>query len=136
MTEIARYDETTFARDLLAKFIEEGGWGAPAGPITLTSIPDALAIGQGLANNAETAVAYYIRGEIISINGSFYGNMTIQDEMGNTLYIYGTWDKTGSTRYGNMSNPPQVGDTVVLVGAIKNYNGTIEMIDGRFYSVE
>ena len=136
LTEVARYDETTFARDLLAKFIEDGGWGAPTGPITLTSIPDALAIGQKLANNAETAEVYYIKGEIISINSSFYGNMTIQDEAGNTLYIYGTWDKTGSTRYGNMTNPPQVGDTVVLVGAIKNYGGTIEMINGCFHSVE
>ncbi len=136
LTEVARYDETTFARDLLAKFIEDGGWGAPLmGPIILTSIPDALAIGQKLANNAETAEVYYIKGEIISINSSFYGNMTIQDEVGNRLYVYGTWDKTGSTRYGEMTNPPQVGDKVVLVGAIKNYGGTIEMIDGRFYDI-
>ena len=26
LTEVARYDETTFARDLLAKFIRNGGW--------------------------------------------------------------------------------------------------------------
>jgi 2',3'-cyclic-nucleotide 2'-phosphodiesterase (5'-nucleotidase family) len=137
LTEIARYDETTFGRDLLAKFVEEGGWGAPAGQINLTTIPEALAIGSKLANNAETEKVYYIEGEIVSITSpDLYGNMTIKDKDGNTLYIYGTWDKTGANRYGNMSNPPQVGDKVVLVGTIKNYNGTIEMMNGRFYSVE
>ena len=138
LTEVARYDETTFARDLLAKFIENGGWGSklPEGEITLTSIPDALAIGKALAVGAETAEVYYVKGTIQSIASTTYGNMTIADENGNTLYIYGTWDKAGANRYGQMTNPPQVGDKVVLVGAIKNYNGTIEMINGRFYSVE
>ncbi|MBR2321821.1 MAG: bifunctional metallophosphatase/5'-nucleotidase [Clostridia bacterium] len=138
LTEVDRYDETTFARDLLAKFIENGGWGSklPEGEITLTSIPDALAIGKALAVGAETAEVYYVKGTIQSIASTTYGNMTIADENGNTLYIYGTWDKAGANRYGQMTNPPQVGNTVVLVGAIKNYNGTIEMINGRFYSVE
>ena len=137
LTEVARYDETTFARDLLAKFIENGGWGSklPEGEITLTSIPDALAIGKALAVGAETAEVYYVKGTIQSIASTTYGNMTIADENGNTLYIYGTWDKAGANRYGQMTNPPQVGDKVVLVGAIKNYNGTIEMINGRFYDI-
>ncbi len=136
LTEVARYDETTFARDLLAKFIQEGGWGLPMAQITYTSIPDALAIGQKLEINMETDEVYYVQGTIKSIASATYGNMTIQDQAGNTLYVYGTWDKTGATRYGDMSNPPQVGDKVVLVGTIKNYNGTIEMMNGRFYSVE
>jgi 2',3'-cyclic-nucleotide 2'-phosphodiesterase (5'-nucleotidase family) len=136
MTEVARYDETTFARDLLADFIEDGGWGQPAGEVILTSIPEILALGAGLANNEETSKIYYVQGEIVSITSpNLYGNMTIKDENGNTLYIYGTWDKSGANRYGNMNNPPQVGDKVVLVGAIKKYNGTIEMIDGRFYDI-
>lgn len=137
LTEVDRYDETTFARDLLAKFIENGGWGSklPEGEITLTSIPDALAIGKALAVGAETAEVYYVKGTIQSIASTTYGNMTIADENGNTLYIYGTWDKAGANRYGQMTNPPQVGDKVVLVGAIKNYNGTIEMINGRFYDI-
>lgn len=137
LTEVARYDETTFARDLLAKFIEEGGWGsAPTGEITLTSIPDALAIGKALKVGEETDEVYYVQGTIKSIASTTYGNMTIQDDNGNTLYIYGTWDKSGSTRYDKMTDKPQVGDKVILVGAIKNYNGTIEMMNGRFYSVE
>jgi 2',3'-cyclic-nucleotide 2'-phosphodiesterase (5'-nucleotidase family) len=135
LTEVARYDETTFARDLLAKFIQEGGWGLPMAQITYTSIPDALAIGQKLEINMETDEVYYVQGTIKSIASATYGNMTIQDQAGNTLYVYGTWDKTGATRYGDMSNPPQVGDKVVLVGTIKNYNGTIEMMNGRFYDI-
>ena len=102
----------------------------------MTSIPEALSIGGKLANYAETTATYYIKGTIIEITSpDLYGNMTIEDEDGNTLYIYGTWDKTGANRYGYMSNPPQVGDKVVLVGTIKNYNGTIEMMNGRFYDI-
>lgn len=137
LTEVARYDETTFARDLLAKFIENGGWGEPVGTVKLTSIPEAIEIAQKLANNVETAEVYYVKGKIISITSpELYGNITIEDEDGNTLYVYGTWDKTGKKRYGAMDNPPKLGDTVVLVGAMKNYNGTFEMMNGRFYSVE
>ena len=92
--------------------------------------------GEGLEVGEETDKVYYVQGTIKSIASATFGNMTIEDEDGNTLYIYGTWDKSGSTRYDKMTDKPQVGDKVILVGAIKNYNGTIEMMNGRFYSVE
>ena len=142
LTEIERYDETTFARDLLADFIEKGGWGLPsAGGITLTSILDIEAIGERLKVNEETSEQYYVKGMIVEItHPDLYGNMTIQDEEGNQLYVFGTWDKTGSNRYGNMTEKPQVGDTITLVGTIKRYvNGStdmVELMNGRIYFVE
>jgi 2',3'-cyclic-nucleotide 2'-phosphodiesterase (5'-nucleotidase family) len=136
LTEIEFYDETTYARDLLAEYIEAGNWTQP---ITMTDIPTLLSIAQGLGYNKETAEVYYVTGKIISIaSASLYGNITIEDENGNQLYIYGTWDINGN-RYGNMANKPQVGDTVVLCGAMKKYvyNGkvTLEMQNGVFQNL-
>ena len=45
--------------------------------------------------------------------------MYIQDEDGNTLYIYGV-NKDG-VRYGKLSDKPQVGDTIILYGIMQNY---------------
>jgi hypothetical protein len=61
--------------------------------------------------------------------------MTIEDENGNQLYIFGTWDANGN-RYGSMTSKPQIGDTVTLCGVMKKYvaNGktTIEMSNAYF----
>ncbi len=127
------YDEErqVFTRDLLADFIQNGGM--TSAPIEeYTSIPDLIAIGQALPSGGESAQKYRVQGTIIDIDNTIYGNMTIRDEDGNELYIYGTYDTQGN-RYQAMSNPPQVGDTIVLEGKIKkyvnSYSTTIEMID-------
>ena len=135
LTEVARYDEETFARDLLADYIKAGGLTANANTEKkLTSIPEALSIGGALGENEETAEKYYVRGKVVSIASTKYGNMTIEDENGNRLYVYGVYDETGRVRYDAMSNPPQVGDTIILYGAMKNYvNGDthiVEMVSG------
>lgn len=136
LTEMARYDETTFARDLLANYVKEGGLTSGSAEeieINLTSIPEILRIGGALGANGETSQEYDVKGKIISIENTTYGNMTIEDEDGNTLYIYGTYDKygkAGGNRYDRMSNPPKVGDTVVLRGIIKKYvNATTTKIE-------
>lgn len=157
LTEIERYDTTTFARDLLAKFIEKGGWGQgapvepseptepsePSNPTTpsvpLTDIPTLLGIAEGLQDNAETQEKYYVQGTIVQVHSSKYGNLTIQDANGNRLYIFGTWDQNGN-RYDAMPTQPNVGDTVVLYGTMMKYvdksgNVTLEMCNGVFYNV-
>jgi hypothetical protein len=144
LTEIARYDETTYARDLLADYIEAGGFTKGEDFVyELTSIPDALQIANALADNAETAVEYYVKGEIISIDNTTYGNMTIRDENGNTLYVYGVYDSSGTTRYDGLATKPQVGDVVVLQGKLKKYidlynNSAVklEMVKGKVQSIE
>ena len=115
-TEIARMDNT-FARDLLAEFVEEGGWGAPAQAITIS---EALSIGGALKDNESTQQAYEVTGTIQSITNTTYGNIYIRDEQGNELYLYGLYDATGA-RYGNMENPPRVGDTITVTGVIMKY---------------
>ncbi len=125
LTEIERYDDKTFARDLLAKFIEEGGWTTSFEDLQTLTIPEALEIGNALPDGAATANKYKITGTILSIDpanssGNQYGNMTIADDDGNEIYVYGTYDKAGN-RYDKMENPPVVGDTVTLASVIKKY---------------
>ena len=134
LTEVERYDEITFARDLLAEYAKAGGFGEKQ-EAQFKTIPELLAICEALAYNEESK-PYLVEGKITSISSaSKYGNMYIEDEEGNTLYVYGTWDETGSLRYGDMSKKPQVGDTVVLYGGMKNYlnyntnENTLEMIN-------
>ena len=142
LTEIERYDDTTYARDLLAAYIEAGGFVTDLSEITLTSIPEVLEIGEALADSQETITQYFVKGKIISTPNSTYGNLTIEDEDGNHLYVYGVYDSTGSIRYDSLTTKPQVGDTVVLEGKIKKYVNTtydtvqIEMINGKLHSIE
>ena len=134
LTEIARYDEGVFARDLLADYIEAGGYGSAPTSISYTDYLKIYAVGKALADNETTTEVYYVKGKIIDLNNTTYGNFTIEDDNGNTLYVYGLKDQNGN-RYDKMSNPPKVGDTVVLQAPIKKYvaNGTttIEL----FYAV-
>ena len=139
LTEIARYDEGVFARDLLAKYIEAGGFGTAPTSITYTDYLTIYAAGKALADNATSSEVYYVKGKIISIDNTTYGNFTIQDDNGNTLYVYGLKDQSGN-RYDKMSNPPKVGDTVVLQAPVKKYvaygSTTIELISAVLWSKE
>ena len=60
-----------------------------------------------------------MKGKIIDLNNTTHGNFTIEDDNGNTLYVYGLKDQNGN-RYDKMSNPPKVGDTVVLQAPLRN----------------
>ncbi len=118
MTEIERYDVGVYARDLLADYIAEGHF---AGTAELLDIPALLSICAALKPGETSQEAYRVKGQIVSIANDKYGNLTIQDENGNQLYIYGLYDSTGTTRYDGLEQPPQVGDTVVLSGALQHY---------------
>ena len=140
LTEIARYTEGVYARDLLADYVRAGGLGSAPGEITYTSIPEIHRIGNGLADNAETEKNYYVRGTVVSVTNTQYGNLTIDDGQGNTLYVYGVYDASGAIRYDSLSDPPRVGDTVVLCAPVKKYvNGgsvTVELMRARLISKE
>lgn len=138
LTVIDEYEPTVFARDLIADYIEEGNMTTvnddTPDDYTLTSIPELLSIGNNLANNGETQTEYYVKGTVISIASTTYGNMTIEDEQGNTLYVYGVYDSNGA-RYDSLSEKPQEGDVVILCGPIKKYvnNSNVVTIE-LFYS--
>ena len=127
-TEVARLEDY-YARDLLKDFIADGGWGAAPAVISLA---EANSIGAALGANESTPGAYELTGVVTSVVNSTYGNLYIQDEAGNSFYIYGLYDASGRVRYGAMANAPQVGDRITVIGAITKYvssqgTATIEM---------
>ncbi len=95
----------------------------PADPTELTSITDFTAIAEALENKTSTVEKYLVKGVIVEIKNTTFGNLYIQDEAGNKLYIYGVHSKDGETRFDAMDPQPKVGDTVTLMGIAKNYNG-------------
>ncbi len=76
----------------------------------------------GTTKDVYTTDKYYIMGTIKAIDNEKYGNMTLEDEQGNTFYVYGLYSKDGSTSYGSMENKPVVGDLVVVQGILGYYN--------------
>jgi cyclophilin family peptidyl-prolyl cis-trans isomerase len=152
LTVVEVYDTTTFARDLVAEFMQSGGWCSSAGnggenntnpdsEVNLTEIPEIIRLGNNLANNATSSDYYYVRGTVINVNHTTYGNMTIEDEQGNQLYVYGTY--IGNVRYDSLSadQKPMVGDTVILYAPIKKYVNnsnavTIELFEAQIAHLE
>lgn len=139
LTVVEVYDDVTYARDLVAQYVKNGGMGSNQIPeaVTLTSIPNLLNIAKSLGVNAESADKYFVQGTIVEIVQTTYGNMYIQDANGNMLYVYGV--NQNGVRYDGLSDKPQVGDTVILYGKMKNYvsytNETIyEMISAELIS--
>lgn len=116
-TEIDRL-ENVYSRDLLKDYIAQGGWG---GEVQTVSILQANAIGAALQDNETTQQIYMLSGVVVSVTNTKYGNLYIQDEEGNSFFLYGLYDATGKVRYDAMAQQPQVGDTITVVGAITKY---------------
>ncbi len=143
LTVVAEYDPGVYARDLLADYIRSGGMENEAIPedYAITSISALLQICENLNPGETSQESYFVKGTIVSVANSQYGNVTIQDESGKQIYIYGMYDEDGVVRYDAMENPPQVGDTVILMGPLQHYvsaQGTAiyEMVRARLLEVE
>ena len=120
LTVVDYYDQTTFARDLLADAISDGRFDDSHTNYNLTSIPDALSIGSSLSANATTVDYFYVKGTVTTVPDSTWGNLYICDDEGNQIYVYGLYDRNGN-RYDVMTEKPAVGDTVILYSQIMNY---------------
>jgi len=99
----------------------------PEDPTEITSIADVLAIGAAKDNKAYTVEKYLVKGTIVEIKSAQYGNMYIQDEAGNKLYVYGTYSADGSTRFDAMNPQPKVGDIVTLMSIVGKYNDEVQL---------
>lgn len=145
LTILEEYGEELFARDLLAEYIKNGGYGAtnnepdsdsPSTAIKITSIPTIINKVNSLGENVETDESFYVLGRIIDDPNATWGNCTIQDAEGNTIYLYGLYDRNG-TRYDSLTTKPQKGDTVIVRGVAMlyvNQNNTadtkVEIVSG------
>ena len=100
-----------------------GGEDNPPVEIETITISQALEMGAALTHNTVTPVKYYVEGVIVEVKDTYYGNMTIKDEQGNTILVYGSFSADGVKRFGEMENTPVAGDTVKLLSVVSNYNG-------------
>lgn len=96
-----------------------------AAGITLTDIPTLNTIGAGQAQNVLTTTKYFTKGKITSIDNTTYGNMYIEDDEGNKLYVYGLY--IDGKKYGEATTKPVVGDYIIINGAMTSYSSKAQM---------
>lgn len=126
LTVVEYYDETTYARDLLAEAIKAGKLGSgstvvkPSEVYPITPVSEALSIGESLKIGGETTEYLYYKGTISNIANYTYGNCYLTDEDGNTIYVYGLKDQDGN-RYDAMQYCPTEGDVVIIKSVVKKY---------------
>lgn len=132
LTIVDFYDEDVYARDLFAEAVRSGAFEIKH-EYTITSVAEAIKIGNTLGNNKASAESYYIKGKITKITNANSGILYIVDENGDELYIYRLYDTAGNS-FGAMSDKPTVGDTITIYSTVYkySYNGsiTIELKDG------
>ncbi len=126
LTVVDVYDETTYARDLVADYIKNGGLtsGALDSGSTLPadkeySVKELVEFIKSMPQGAVSPGMYYVTGKIVSIENTTYGNCYIEDAAGDCFYVYGL--KKGGIRYDALPQKPQVGEWVKLYGALQHY---------------
>lgn len=99
---------------------------APEIPASLTSVSDFLAASVG-------DTWYKVKGQIVNIEKETYGNLTIKDEAGDELYVYGmTKEYAVSNDQSFASIGLKVGYYVTFVAKRGEYNGNPQAT-GAFY---
>lgn len=98
----------------------------PWSAYTCITIAEALTMCDSYVDSPSTD-RFYIRGTIVSIDNSTYGQMTLSDETG-TIMVYGSSNADGTVRYDKMDAKPVAGDEVLLYGTLQNYQGNTKEI--------
>lgn len=89
------------------------------------SIAEALRIATE-SGSAGSSEKHYVYGIIKEVSNPTYGEMTIYDENGDELYVYGTYSADGVKRYSELEEKPVAGDEIVIYCKLKTYNGSPE----------
>ena len=100
--------------------------------ITTLSIPEAVALGESKAHDKYTTEEYLVSGVVVNVANTTYGNLTIADDAGNTLYVYGTYND--GSRYDKLEKKPVVGDAIQYRSIVGQYNGTAQLRDAEIVS--
>ena len=143
--DVVIYKQYTETTTIVVPLPDTGGSGSSSGTTdsnyeyptanTMLSISKAIEVANA-AGTSFTSDKYQIQGTITSIESTTYGNMTIQDENGDSIYVYGVYSEDGLTRYDALTNQPQVGDKITLLGILGLYDTTIEMKSGWIVNLE
>ncbi len=135
LTIVDYYDDGVYARDLVSAEIKSGRFQEKHEGYTLTSISDLIDKGASLAAGEETKEKYYVEGRIVYAPNATYGNLTLEDEYGNQIYVYGLYDQIGN-RYDSMTTKPVLGDTIIVYAPLLNYQGTkLELKDATLIEI-
>ena len=103
-------------------------------PITLSTILEAVNIGNSCEEDQNTGVQeYIIQGEVLSVTNFTYGNMIISDGTAEIL-IYGLYQNGIS--YKDLDLKPNEGDIVIVQGVLGNFNGEPQMKNGNLLSFD
>ncbi len=97
---------------------------------SVLTITEANELGLAMSHDSTTPGKYYVTGVVESIANTTYGNLYIQDDAGNKLYVYGTYDADGTNRFDAMAEKPVVGMTITVYGVIGNYSAAAQMKNG------
>ena len=92
---------------------------------TALTIAEALKLAK-VAGTNYTTNKYYVTGRILSVANTQYGNMTIVDENGDELYLYGLYSADGKTRYDAMATKPVAGDEITVYTVLGVYGTTAQ----------
>ena len=100
-------------------------------PSAITSLTDFLAAAVG-------DTWYKLKGQIINIASTVYGNLTIKDEAGKELYVYGLTKEFAASNDKSFSTIAglSVGDIVTLVGQRGEHNGAGQAVNAFYISHE
>ncbi|MBQ7408044.1 MAG: bifunctional metallophosphatase/5'-nucleotidase [Clostridia bacterium] len=139
LTVVEYYKEGFYARDLLAEAIKEGKLGSVIKPddqqpdqtYTLTPMAEVIAVGESLkaTPNQPSEEYYYVKGRVVSESQSKYGNLYLEDENGNRIYVYGLYDQYGN-RYQYFNTKLDIGDEIVVYSQVTYYkNNTTEHVE-------
>lgn len=82
--------------------------------------------------NGPDSKTYLVTGICTAIANTSYGNWYLDDGTA-SIYIYGTVDASGAYNWSKFNI--EVGDEVTVQGPKTTYNGTVELVDATFISV-
>lgn len=93
-----------------------------------------------LAKEDSNELFYVVTGKVTKIAKEQYGNLYIETEDGEEVYVYGTygiWNAQGADKQYFVTNAGlEVGDTITVVGIKTSYNGSPQMKNGCCVAIQ
>lgn len=100
---------------------------------TIYSVKEAIALANDTATTGKT---YLVKGKVVSFQNYYYGQLTLGDDEGNTLSVYGLRGISEDIYFDQLSTVPMVGDTITIKGEVKLYKGVAEMGQSLLQDIE
>mgnify|MGYP003303436883 CR=1 FL=1 len=73
-----------------------------------------------------------IRVDVVRVDGTLVRQYYLEDENGNTFYLYGLYSVDGAVRFDKMDPKPMTGDEVLIYGTLQNYKGNTKEVQNAW----